>query len=59
MAIVKVYAVRNKLKRLVDYAANEEKTSLDKIISYAANPDKTEPRLFETAINCSSVESCI
>lgn len=57
MAIVKVYAVRNKLKRLVDYAANEEKTSLDKIISYAANPDKTEQRLFETAINCSSVEN--
>lgn len=57
MAIVKVYAVRNKLKRLVDYAANEEKTSLDKIISYAANPDKTEQRLFEAAINCSSVEN--
>ena len=57
MAVVKVYAVRSKLKRAVDYAANEEKTSLDNIIEYAANPEKTEQRLFETAINCSSVET--
>lgn len=57
MAVVKVYAVRSKLKRAVDYAANEEKTSLDNIIEYAANPEKTEQRLFETSINCSSVET--
>ena len=57
MAVVKVYAVRSKLKRAVDYAANEEKTSLDNIIEYAANPDKTEQRLFETSINCSSVKT--
>lgn len=57
MAIIKVYAVRNKLHRAVDYAANEEKTSLDNIIDYAANPSKTEQRLFESAINCSSVEN--
>ena len=57
MAVVKVYAVRSKLKRAVEYAANEDKTSLDNIIEYAANPDKTEQRLFETAINCSSVET--
>ena len=57
MAVVKVYAVRSKLKRAVEYAANEDKTSLDNIIEYVANPDKTEQRLFETAINCSSVET--
>ena len=57
MAVVKVYAVRSKLKRAVEYAANEDKTSLDNIIEYAANPDKTEQRVFETAINCSSVET--
>ena len=57
MAVVKVYAVRSTLKRAVEYAANEDKTSLDNIIEYAANPDKTEQRLFETAINCSSVET--
>lgn len=57
MAITKVYAVRNQLKRAVEYAANDEKTSLDNIIEYAANPDKTEQRLFESAINCASVET--
>ena len=57
MAVVKVYAVRSKLKRAVEYAANEDKTSLDNIIEYVANSDKTEQRLFETAINCSSVET--
>ncbi|MFQ7292406.1 MAG: relaxase/mobilization nuclease domain-containing protein [Monoglobales bacterium] len=57
MAVVKVYAVRSKLKRAVEYAANEDKTLLDNIIEYAANPNKTEKRLFETAINCSSVET--
>lgn len=57
MAVVKVYAVRSKLKRAVEYAANEDKTLLDNIIEYAANPDKTEQRVFETAINCSSVET--
>lgn len=56
MAIVKVYAVRHHLHRIVDYAANESKTSLDNIIDYAANPSKTEKRLFETAVNCISVE---
>ena len=57
MAITKVYAVRNKLQRAVNYAANEEKTSLDNIIAYAANPAKTERRLFESVINCSSIEN--
>ena len=37
MAVVKVYAVRNKLKRVVDYATNEDKTLLDSIIEYAVN----------------------
>lgn len=57
MAIVKVYAVRNNLHHSVDYAINEEKTSLDNIIDYAANPTKTEQRLFESTINCSSVDN--
>ena len=62
MAIVKVYAVRNQLKRAVDYAANEDKTTLDEqvllenIIDYATERNMTEMRVFETAINCSSVD---
>ena len=39
MAIVKVYAVRNKLHRAINYVANEEKTSLERLIGYAVNPD--------------------
>lgn len=57
MAVVKVYAVHNNLRRSIDYAANDEKTSLAGIIEYAANPAKTEQRLFESAVNCSSVEN--
>lgn len=57
MAITKVYAVRNKLHRAVNYAANEEKTSLDRLIDYAANPDKTEQRIFESVVNCTTVET--
>lgn len=57
MAITKVYAVRNKLHRAVNYAANEEKTSLDKLIGYAANPDKTEQSIFESVVNCTTVET--
>ncbi len=57
MAITKVYAVRNKLHRAVNYAANEEKTSLEKLIGYAANPDKTEQSLFESVVNCTTVET--
>lgn len=57
MAITKVYAVRNKLHRAVNYAANEEKTSLDKLIDYAANPDKTEQSIFESVVNCTTVET--
>lgn len=57
MAITKVYAVRNKLHRAVNYAANEEKTSLDKLIGYATNPDKTEQSIFESVVNCTTVET--
>ena len=39
------------------YAANEEKTRLDRLVDYAANPDKTEMRLYESCINCQSVGS--
>ena len=56
MAVTKVFAVRSRFEQTVRYAANEEKTSLDGMIAYAVNPDKTEQRLFESCLNCSSVE---
>lgn len=57
MAITKVFAIRIDFKQTVRYAVNEQKTSLDGMIDYAVNPDKTEQRLFESCLNCSSVEN--
>lgn len=56
MAITKVFAIHGTFQKTVQYAANEEKTSLDGTIGYVVNPDKTEQRLFESCLNCSSVE---
>ena len=57
MAVTKVFAIRARFEKTVQYAANEQKTSLDGMINYAVNPDKTEQRLFESCLNCSSVEN--
>ena len=57
MAITKVFAIRSRFEKTVQYAANEEKTSLSGMIEYAVNPDKTEKRLFESCLNCVSVEN--
>ena len=57
MAITKVFAIRLDFKQTVRYAVNEQKTSLGGMINYAVNPDKTEQRLFESCLNCSSVEN--
>lgn len=57
MAVTKVFAIRARFEKTVQYAANEQKTSLDGMIDYAVNPDKTEQRLFESCLNCSSVEN--
>lgn len=57
MAITKVFAIRLDFKQTVRYAVNEQKTLLGGMINYAVNPDKTEQRLFESCLNCSSVEN--
>lgn len=57
MAVTKIFAIRSQLQKSVQYAANEMKTSLDGAIEYAVNPDKTEKRLFESVLNCKSIES--
>ena len=44
MAVTKIWAVRDDLKRLVDYAANPDKTEysgLAKALHYAENDAKT------------------
>ena len=62
MAYTKIFAVRDSLSRIVGYAANPDKTTLEDTdalkgaVDYALNPVKavTETRLFESAINCAS-----
>lgn len=57
MAVLKIFAIKNRLDKRVKYAANKEKTSLDNFIDYAVNPEKTEQRLFESCLNCQNVET--
>ena len=57
MAVTKVKAIRHSLEKTIAYAANEKKTALEGVIEYAADPDKTEQHIYETAINCRSVET--
>lgn len=52
MAYTKILVIHNRLDKCVDYALNEQKTSLSAAIDYALNRDKTEQTCFETAINC-------
>ncbi len=57
MAITKIYAVRKNLEYTVSYASNEKKTNLDNVIEYAVNKSKTEQRLFQSSINCVSIDT--
>ncbi|MBR0313297.1 MAG: relaxase/mobilization nuclease domain-containing protein [Oscillospiraceae bacterium] len=61
MAYTKVFAIRNRLDKRVNYAVNGDKTILDdKIeyaINYAINPEKTEEVRFVDALNCDSIET--
>ena len=51
MATTKIWAVKDNLKQVINYAANPEKTSiedykgLEDVIEYASNNDKTEKQL--------------
>lgn len=60
MATTKIWAVKNHLKRVIDYATNPDKTQNDDfnfddlkdVIDYAASSDKTEKQLYVSGINC-------
>lgn len=61
MATTKIWAVKDNLKRLIDYAGNPEKTVIDddlwQVIHYSSNKGKTqsdEKIAFITGIACSS-----
>ena len=58
MAVTKIWAVRTKIRRVMDYALNPEKTEmvsddgLEIAMAYAVNEDKTEKMLYVSGINC-------
>lgn len=59
MATTKIWAVKDSLSRVVDYASNPEKTKfndLKQVLKYAENNDKTidkdEQTLYVTGVNC-------
>jgi hypothetical protein len=52
MAVTKMLFVRGYLGKLIPYANNPEKTSLENAIDYATNAAKTETTLMQTAMNC-------
>lgn len=55
MATTKIWPVRDRLKRLVDYANNPEKTEykdLQNVIEYAGSSEKTEQFFFVSGVNC-------
>ena len=61
MATTKIWAVKDNLKRLVDYTSNPEKTVMDddlwQVIHYSSNQRKTqldEKTMFVTGVSCSA-----
>ena len=57
MAVTKIIAIRTRLDKRIDYAADHGKTALNTGIAYAANPEKTERTIFVSVLNCRSIET--
>lgn len=61
MATTSIWAVKNSLADVVNYANNPEKTGcrdLQNVLHYAENQDKTEQKYFVTGINCFAETAC-
>ena len=69
MAVVKVWDVKNRLDKVIDYVSNAEKTenenydepqfdSLQDVIEYTTNGLKTEDKYFVSGINCQPEFAC-
>ena len=60
MAVTKIWPVRDRFDKVLDYAANAKKTdadiekyhALDGVIDYAADCDKTEKCFYVSGVNC-------
>ncbi|MEA4895655.1 MAG: hypothetical protein VB064_10390 [Oscillospiraceae bacterium] len=47
MAYTKILVIHNRLDKCLNYAMNEEKTSLDSAIDYALNREKPKPPILK------------
>lgn len=57
MATTKIWAIKDSVERVLNYAANPEKTvdsDLINAINYAENEAKTENRCYVTGVNCNA-----
>lgn len=54
MAVTRIWPVRGRIKAVIDYAANPQKTeiSLQNVLEYAANGMKTEKGMYVSGLNC-------
>lgn len=52
MATTSLWKISGSLKKVLDYAENPDKTSLQNVIDYASDTAKTDDKLFVTGINC-------
>lgn len=68
MATTKIWAVKDNLKRVLDYASNPEKTEntdfekytfkgLEDVLDYTTDDMKTEKQFYLTGINCDSINA--
>lgn len=57
MAYTKVFAIRDRLDKRVNYAVNADKTILDDKIEYATNPAKTKEVQYVKVLNCDNAET--
>ena len=64
MATTAIWDVKDRLERVLDYAANPEKTAnidfqgLRNVLDYAGQDAKTEHQFYVTGINCDPVTAC-
>ena len=65
MATTKIWAIKDSISRVVNYAKNPEKTifsDLKQVLKYAENDEKTidknERTMYVTGVNCKTETAC-
>ena len=65
MAVTKIWPIKGRLRNVIDYTVNPEKTfnpdytfeelqALKDVIDYAMESDKTEKQFYVTGVNCTA-----